>query len=345
MIAWVLAGAEEQVRDLPAAERPVIAAVENQEVRTQQTDRQGPVLGRLVDPGTKARSMLGPEHEDVALADPCQGPADHVGRDEQHDLLVPHGRVRHEVTRAEKPDLLEIESDEHQAAAWRVWRGGHGSGHLEHHGYSRRVVVGDGIESSAPNAQVIVMRRYDHPLVLEDGVGPAQDGPDISPLDPPGLGGRDLLDELSLEERFELEAAELVNQEGGGLAGPLAPPAFHLGRRQLRDGCLQSLLLWPGGRLRLGSTDGTDRDHSSRRRDQQRANDRSRFPRHQTVQFWANPSVRHNRSCDENIFMESPLQRKKCGMLALFWERLPYMEVERVARLMDQGAQDRKSVV
>src|SRR5271166_3810664 len=147
MIAWVLASAEEQVGDLPAAEWPVIAAVENQEVRTQQADRQGAVFGRrrLVDPGAKARGMLGSQHEDVVLADPRQGPADHVGRDEQHDLLEPHRRVRNEVTRAEKPDLLEIETDEHQAAAWRTWRGGHGSGHLEHHGYSRRVVVGAGI--------------------------------------------------------------------------------------------------------------------------------------------------------------------------------------------------------
>src|SRR5208337_3298426 len=319
MIAWVLAGAEEQVGNLPAAERPVIAAVENQEVRTQQADRQGAVLGRLVDPGAKARGMLGSQHEDVVLADPCQGPTDHVGRDEQHDLLGPHRRVRNEVTRAEKPGLLEIETDEHQAAAWRIGRGGQGSGHLQHHGHSRRVVVGAGVEYSAPNAQVIVMRCYDHPLVLEDGIGPAQNGPDISPLDPPGLGGRDLLDELSLKERFELEAAELVDQEGGGLAGSLAPPAFHLGRRQLRDDCLQSLLLWPGGRLRLGSTDDddTDRDHSSRGPDQQRANDRSRFPRHQIVEFWANLSVRHNRSFDGNIFFESPAPAEQVWHVSL----------------------------
>src|SRR5208337_2068972 len=42
------------------------------------------------------------------------------------------------------------------------------------------------------------------------------------------------------------------------------------------------------------------------------------------------------------IFSNPPLQRRKCGMLALSWERLPYMEVERVARLMDQGAHPRR---
>ena len=111
---------------------------------------------------------------------------------------------------------------------------------------------------------------------LRTGSAPRKTAPTFRPWIRPGLVGRDLLDELALEERLELEAAELVDQVGGRLAGSLAPPAAELGRRQLRDDCLQPLLLGPGGDCAWARADEHRSRSASRGPDQQRANDRSR---------------------------------------------------------------------
>ncbi len=119
MITRILTGREEQERNAAASERAVIAAVENQEIRAEQSDLQRAIARGLNDPGSESGAVFRTHHEDVRFADPGQRPADHVGGDEQNDSVKRDGRMSHEIARSEQADLLEVEADEHDASLGR----------------------------------------------------------------------------------------------------------------------------------------------------------------------------------------------------------------------------------
>ena len=105
----------------------------------------------------------------------------------------------HEITRPEQAGLLQVEADEHDAPLRRRRRLDDATGHLEHHGDARGIVIRAGEELAAANAQVIEVGRHDHPLIAQARVGAAEHGPDVAA----DLGARlvagDGLGEFSLE--------------------------------------------------------------------------------------------------------------------------------------------------
>ena len=106
----------------------------------------------------------------------------------------------HEVSRAEQPDLLEVEADEHDAPLRRCRRLDDASGHLEHHGHSRGIVIRAGEELAAANSQMIEMGRHDHPLIAKVRVGAAQHGADVLADAGARLFARDDLEVFSPEQ-------------------------------------------------------------------------------------------------------------------------------------------------
>ena len=131
--------------------------------------------------------MLGAHHEDTRRADAPQRPADHIGRDEQLDALQRDRRVLHKVARAEETDLFQVETDEHDASPGPLFPLDERAGDFEHHGHTRRVVVGAGIEDAIADAQMVEVSRHDDPLVAECfGSDPTSRAPTLRPWSCPG---------------------------------------------------------------------------------------------------------------------------------------------------------------
>ena len=320
VIVGVLARAEEQVGDLAGAERPVVAAVEQEHVGPEHADRHGPALRRRRDPGPEPRSVLAAHHEDVRSADTPERPADHVGGDEQPDLVERHGRVLDEVARPEKPDLLQVETEEHDAPLRRLGRQRQRPGDLEHHRDARRVVVGAGEEDAPPDAQVVEMGRHDDPLVAQRRVGAEEPGADVAAEDFAGRALDDRLGVRAVEERLELQAAERLDQVFGGLPPPLAPTALELGGGEREDLGPEPRLVGLGGlRPRRGGRGRQPGEQESDRCDPSH----HRVPATRavllTIERGASPQVRMiriNGSTIERNSSDSPRPVESCGMLA-----------------------------
>ena len=159
----------------------------------------------------------------------------------------------HEVTRAVKADLLEVEADEHHASLGRNWPLDDRACHFEHHGDPRGVVVRARVEHAPAHAQMVEMGCHDHPLVTQLRVRSAQQGTDVPALDGPGLLAGYRLDVSAVKQRSELEPAKLLDQVGNCLLCPCSTPAAEFGRREHFHHVTQASLLGLRRLLRAGA--------------------------------------------------------------------------------------------